>query len=193
MWGFVALKLQTIFAASESCVAFYITEGRMKFMQRRLKNTKKYIQRDCTCDRNWGQKELSSLNVLFLQEAAQDEIGFTTIIDERPEFVCDSRLKLPRAKLRPGFKLFLWTFRRTIVAKIVFLNVSYLHTFVPFMYFYNFTVKKIMAKMYVFYIKYLLIQNGKVRDICFDFLHWNNRPVIEVQLYHKLLQPCFIV
>lgn len=96
-------------------------------------------------------------------------------------FVCDFRRALQRGRLRPGFRLVLWTFQRTIVAKIVFLNVSYLHTFVPFMYFYNFTVK-IMAKVYVFYIKYLLIQSGKVRDICFDFLHWNNHPVIKVQL-----------
>lgn len=35
-----------------------------------------------------------------------------------------------------------------------------------------------MAKMYVFYIKYLLIQKGKVRDICFDFLHLSNRPIV---------------
>lgn len=50
MSGFAALKLQTIFATSESCVAFYITEERMKFMQRRFKNTKSISSK--TCDRN---------------------------------------------------------------------------------------------------------------------------------------------
>lgn len=75
---------------------------------------------------------------------------------------------------------------RTIVARIVFKCVSYLRTLVLSMYFYKFTVK--ICLNVCFYMKYLLIPSGKVRDICFDFLHWKNRPVIKVQL---LITNCY--
>lgn len=112
---------------------------------------------------------MSFLNALFLSEAAQDKIGFTTIIEERPEF--GLRLQTPPAQGKTPSTIqtlsvnFLADNRsKDCVLKCVI--SSYVCSVYVFLQFYG---KKIMAKMYVFYIKYLLIQNGKVRDICFDF------------------------
>lgn len=108
--------------------------------------------------------ETGSLNVLFCRKQHEIKLDLQVIVQMQTSQTCSGKNSVQDSDC----------LRELLVDNrskdCVFKCVSYLHTLVLFMYFYNFTVK-ICLKCMFFYIKYLLIQSGKVRDVCFDFLH----------------------
>lgn len=141
MWGFAAVKLQILVAPESFILLLYRRwkDGMFRFLQRGSLRIQKIISpfSETDCDRNWEPKCTVS------PKAAWDKVDLQVIVHLQTRQTCSGKNSVQDSDcLR---ELLVDNRSRDCVSKCV----SYLHTLVLFMYFYNFTVK---ICLYVFFI-----------------------------------------